>query len=487
VGLLEHLLHLERPDGSTPLIGDDDGGRLAPLAPRASDDFRDTLAVGGVALRRPDLCRGRAVAASEAAWLLGADGVRRLLEAARAPSPTVSPSRAFPVGGYFVMRDGWTSDASHSVFDCGPHGAENGGHAHADALSLEITALGQPMIVDPGTFTYTASSATRDHFRGSGAHSTVIVDDAPASVPGGLFSWSQMAHATPRAWHSTDRFDFVEGSHDGYVRLESAARHHRAVLFLKGDYWVVLDRIESDAPHHAVVRWQLAPGVREIGPGSAADGASGVGVTLHGGRSGRAVRLRVASFGCAGAYERHASVVSPTYGQLADALALSLRLSRRHGLSVVTLLAPYGAAAWRPIIEEQPAEMGTVIRIDPTPHITDLLLIGASHGTGSHSSVAGAESDAPWAWIRRASAGGGQEVLEFLMIGGTRLHVEGVLDVRVDGPAGSRGIDAFAAGRRINGGWKLTAHGEGAVSIDIPAAPAPFGAADGVLAGVPMN
>ena len=485
LGLLEHLLHLEQPDGSTPFIGDDDGGRLAPLAPRAANDFRDTLAVGGALFSRADLCRGRVAAAPEAAWLLGPEGVRRLLALAPSPSSTVAPSRAFPAGGYFVMRDGWTPDANHSVFDCGPQGADNCGHAHADALSLQITALGQPMIVDPGTFTYTASAAARDHFRGTGAHSTVIVDDTPASIPDGLFSWKQVANGSLHAWHSTDRFDFVEGSHEGYLRLSPAARHRRAVLFLKRDYWIVSDRVESDGPHHAMVRWQLAPGISASDNGPASAVSSGVGITLHNGKNGRAARLRIASFGSGGEYQRLASLVSPGYGQLADSLVLALPISRRHEPSVVTVLAPYGAAAWRPVIEEHPAERGVVLRVDPTPYVTDLLLIGAS---GARSTLAGAESDAAWAWVRRASAaGGGSEVLEFLIIGGTRLHIDGVVDVCVDGPAGGQGVHAFVAGRRTNGGWNLETQGESAVRIDVPAAAAPFGAADGVLAGVAMN
>src|SRR5205085_3589094 len=53
-GLLDYLTYVTRPDGSSPLIGDDDGGRLIPLGERAPNDFRDTLAVGAVLLDRAD-------------------------------------------------------------------------------------------------------------------------------------------------------------------------------------------------------------------------------------------------------------------------------------------------------------------------------------------------------------------------------------------------------------------------------------------------
>src|SRR5688500_14125950 len=52
--LLDHLMYITRPDGTTPLFGDDDGGRLAMLDVRAANDFRGTLAIGAVLFDRGD-------------------------------------------------------------------------------------------------------------------------------------------------------------------------------------------------------------------------------------------------------------------------------------------------------------------------------------------------------------------------------------------------------------------------------------------------
>ena len=38
--LLDFLMYITRPDGKTPLFGDDDGGRLIKLDNRAANDFR---------------------------------------------------------------------------------------------------------------------------------------------------------------------------------------------------------------------------------------------------------------------------------------------------------------------------------------------------------------------------------------------------------------------------------------------------------------
>ena len=63
----------------------------------------------------------------------------------------MSQSQGFPDGGYYVMRDGWNAQSNYLLFDCGPHGTDNCGHAHADALAIEVAANGQPLLIDPGT------------------------------------------------------------------------------------------------------------------------------------------------------------------------------------------------------------------------------------------------------------------------------------------------------------------------------------------------
>jgi hypothetical protein len=197
----------------------------------------------------------------------------------------------------------------------------------------------------------------------------------------------------------------------------------------------------------------------------------------------------VASVGAEQGYREHPSIVSPTYGQLAEAVALSLRVSRRKNPSIVTVLAPYHAAGWRPVIAEHAAERGVVLRVEPTPYITDLLLTGSA---GACSSSVGVESDARWAWVRRATGcGGGNDMLEFLLIGGTRLHVAGVIDVHadgVDGPDESGGQGrTFTYGRRTPAGWSVATRGGSVVRIDAPVGQVTTGVTDGILPGVAMS
>jgi hypothetical protein len=258
--LLDHLMYITRPDGTTPLFGDDDGGRLAMLDVRGANDFRGTLATGAVVFNRSDYKFVAGDAAEALLWLIGIEGLDHF-DSIIASQPAKT-SVAFSEGGYFVMRDGWMRDANYLLFDCGPHGSLNSGHAHADALSFELAANGRTILVDPGTYTYTGSRELRDWFRSSAAHNTLTVDGESSSVPNGPFSWKTTAQCSLQKWISNDRFDFVSAQHDGFMRLPDPAMVKREILFLKGNYWIVRDTVASSQEHRIDVRFHFdsAPG-----------------------------------------------------------------------------------------------------------------------------------------------------------------------------------------------------------------------------------
>lgn len=240
VSLLDHLMYITRPDGTTPFFGDDDGGRLLMLDARAPNDFRASLATGAALFQRGDYKFVAGAAAEELLWLLGVEGLREY-DSIEAHEP-VETSRAFPDGGYFVMRDGWTRDANYLLFDCGPHGALNCGHAHADALSIEVAANGRTMLVDPGTYTYTGSKELRDWFRSSQAHNTVTLDGISSCIPDNAFTWKTIAQCRLLDWINTDDYAYVSGEQSGLVR---------SVFFMKGKYWIIRDTLQSPTAHTA--------------------------------------------------------------------------------------------------------------------------------------------------------------------------------------------------------------------------------------------
>jgi hypothetical protein len=179
-------------DRAPPLLGDDDGGQLFPIANRPPWDCRDTLAAASIALQDRSLALDDAP--EEVHWICG--GLPT--DSIGSPGPLPRPSTALAESGYYVSR---SSTGDHLVFDAGRHGFLNGGHAHADALSITLTVQGQPLLIDPGTGTYTMNSALRDLMRSTAMHNTVVVNGQPQARPRGAFHWHHATDARSTLWH----------------------------------------------------------------------------------------------------------------------------------------------------------------------------------------------------------------------------------------------------------------------------------------------
>lgn len=244
-------------DGRLPLIGDDDGGMLWPIAGRECNDVRDSLAVAAVTLDRPDLAPWGI--AEEAFWIAPAETARASEHAARTSQPAARTfqgprSTTFADTGYVVLRDG---DGGHAVFDAGVHGYMNGGHAHADALSLTLRIGKHPLLVDPGTSTYTFDSQLRDWMRGSFNHNTVAIDGRPQSIPAGPFHWKTTCDGHLVGSRHGERFDWVEAIHDGYAPIE----HRRSIIRADAAGWLIVDELcgAQNDPHSAATHWHFDP------------------------------------------------------------------------------------------------------------------------------------------------------------------------------------------------------------------------------------
>ncbi len=255
----DHLMWIGRPDGSWPLIGDDDGGRLIKLAPRPSNDFRDTLAIGAAIFKRGDWKHVAGAAPSELLWLLGAESVARY-DRMQATPPTEF-SRAFETGGYFVMRDGWEPDSSFALIDCGRLGSELGpGHAHSDALAIELAIDGVTWLVDPGAYVYGADAEARDWFRSTRAHNTATVDGEDQSEPSTPFAWKSSANCSLIKFDEFVDCVLFQGSHEGYHRLTDPVTHTRSVVMLrKHSALIVNDRFAARDRHKYAIRYHFAP------------------------------------------------------------------------------------------------------------------------------------------------------------------------------------------------------------------------------------
>lgn len=264
--MLAFVHQLMNTTGHVPMIGDADDAVMVRFVPR--DDFnvyRSLLATGAVIFDRADFARGADSFDEKSRWLLGGVASMRFgeLRQRRIPPAEAAPAtgRGFPDGGYFVMGDRFgRSDEVKMIVDAGPLGYLSiAAHGHADALAVTLSAAGQEILIDPGTYTYRASDEWRAYFKGTAAHNTVRVDGQDQSVSGGSFIWLQHARARCEAFETTAEQDRFVGSHDGYHRLSDPVTHRREVKHHKARRtFEVIDELECRGTHDVEVHWHFA-------------------------------------------------------------------------------------------------------------------------------------------------------------------------------------------------------------------------------------
>jgi hypothetical protein len=311
-------------DGRLPTIGDDDGGMLFPVCGRHPADVRDSLAIAATLLDRPDLGIGEPP--EEVIWMAGG-------EASRIPQhypDRRQSSQLLPVSGYAVLR----SPSAHAIVDVGRFGFLNGGHAHADALSIVLSVHGHRLLIDPGTSTYTMDREVRDRFRSTAMHNTVVIDGRPQSRPAGPFHWHALPQASPTLWTSGASFDCVEGQHDGYL-----PEVHRRTVVRSNDLWLVADHVLGAGSHRLDAHWHVDPAWTTAGE-------SGTNVPLYhpdglwAAVASTAVERTVLHGDAAGL-----GWCAPVYGQLIPSVTVRLTQSGAAPLSLITAIA----AADRPV------------------------------------------------------------------------------------------------------------------------------------------
>ena len=259
---------MTRRDGRVVRWGDDDGGRLLPLATGAYGDVRDTLALAAVtcgdaallppATGAPEHTTPGNPTPHLVAWLLGDAG----LGALRALTPTsAAPNVYLPDGGWCALR----TPQLEAFVRAGPHSALSGAHAHADALSLEVTANGRCVLADPGTFRYMGEG--RDQFRATAAHNTLVVGERSSAQPAGPFRWASAPVTT--VLEADLARDAAQGPalhamHTGYATLATAGPGlvHREVRRLAPEGLLVIDRVHGRFGHPATLCWRPPAGVR---------------------------------------------------------------------------------------------------------------------------------------------------------------------------------------------------------------------------------
>jgi uncharacterized heparinase superfamily protein len=249
--------------GPPPRFGDDDGGRLFDPSRNRSEHLLDPLATGAILFQRGDYKSTARGLREETVWLLGAEGVKVWDELEESEVP--KESSALPDTGFYLLA----AEKSQLVVDAGPQGIQNGGHGHADALSVCLKSNGSSLLIDPGTYEYVGPSGDRDVFRGTAMHNTLRVDGVDQAEAATPFSWRRLTRSKTEQWIQGKSFDLLVASHDGYQRLEPPVTHQRWVVSLRNGLYLVRDVVrnfvrDGKGRHRVEVAWHLGPDLQLV-------------------------------------------------------------------------------------------------------------------------------------------------------------------------------------------------------------------------------
>lgn len=154
-------------------------------------------------------------------------------------------SRAFTDGGFYVMRNGWTPDATVLVLKAGPKGEW---HNQFDNGTFSLWHNGRDFFPDSGSYIYGGDStviAQRNWFRQTAVHNTLTLDNRNL----------ENRVSKHIKWETTPQGDVAVVETPGYEGLT----HRRAVFYVDKKFFVIADEATGTAKGDVAIHYQLLP------------------------------------------------------------------------------------------------------------------------------------------------------------------------------------------------------------------------------------
>jgi len=258
--MFEFILFALKPNGNLPQIGDNDNGRIFILSKCETLDMRYLLTFGAIFFKEKKFKIKEYGFSKEALWIFGKNGFK-VWDQLKYNYLSNVESKSFIDAGLYIMR----KNDNYFIASCGQNGQNgNGGHAHNDKLSFELFTREKEIIVDPGSYLYTALPEWRNKFRSTSFHNTLMIDNQEQNrfKFNNLFSLEDDSRVIVNKWKTTSNYDYLEAEHNGYNRFHNGMIHKRQFVFNKKEnYWLVKDLVNGKGKHILDLYFQLRPGI----------------------------------------------------------------------------------------------------------------------------------------------------------------------------------------------------------------------------------
>lgn len=214
--MFEFVMQVTKPDH-----------RNVPLGDSSVRDVAGIMGIGALTYGRSDM-RYLAADGIDPAWIWRFEPEKILnFPKLKSVEPSLR-SHMLSHSRYGVMRTGWDRDDRFLLFDCAPLG---GNHCHDDRLQVVLYS-GRDLLLDRGSYNYD-KPLHHQYFKRSQAHNVVLINEK-----------DQPRGANPELlnWNIGENLEFASA----IVRGKQGVAHQRSVLFVKPDYWVVVDHLTGE-------------------------------------------------------------------------------------------------------------------------------------------------------------------------------------------------------------------------------------------------
>lgn len=174
--------------------------------------------------------------------------------------PALPPlAQAFPAAGQVFARTEWKPGADYLAFDASTWG---GGHGHLSRNSFVFRSGGRVLVADPAIISYEMSDPLGPYAKSTAAHSTLNLNGWNQSGADGQLLRTEFAKDAVLIqgryqggyWEGAYTWNFRDGRGRGVY-----GEHERILLWVKGEYLLVIDTMAADAGADIRNVWQLGP------------------------------------------------------------------------------------------------------------------------------------------------------------------------------------------------------------------------------------
>ena len=217
--------------GNFPKYGDEDDGKCFILDfDENFNNFKSLLTAGTILFKDAILKSKSNGFDLKNAILFGSKG-QEIFENVE-DSIQKTTSKFYSEEGHFFIKKGGQNQEIFLHLDAAPLGFLSiAAHGHADSLSFSLNVDGQPVFVDPGTYTYHTEPEWRNYFVGTLAHNTIRINETNQATFAGSTLWLNHYKSHLIYAEQSENKEIIKGRHDGYKTF--GIIHTREIIFDK--------------------------------------------------------------------------------------------------------------------------------------------------------------------------------------------------------------------------------------------------------------